>query len=87
MFRLMLFLRNSSVAFFLLIKSNTSSIPPIKKIKINIFNQILKYKNTLLKLRLLIRDEFTNAKVRKKSKWEHVLTIKFLFHLKYNMSV
>lgn len=83
----MLFLRNSSVAFFLLIKSNTSSIPPIKKIKINIFNQILKYKNTLLKLRLLIRDEFTNAKVRKKSKWEHVLTIKFLFHLKYNMSV
>ncbi len=35
-------------------------------------------------LRLLIRDEFTNAKVRKKSKWEHVLTIKFLFHLKYN---
>lgn len=58
MFRLMLFLKNSSVAFFLLIKSNTSSIPPIKKIKINIFNQILKYKNTLLKLRLLIRDEY-----------------------------
>lgn len=54
----MLFLRNSSVAFFLLIKSNTSFIPPIKKIKINIFNQILKYKNTLLKLRLLIRDEY-----------------------------
>lgn len=54
----MLFRRNSSVAFFLLIKFNTLSILPIKKIKINIFNQILKYKNTLLKLRLLSRDEY-----------------------------
>ena len=54
----MLFFKNSSIAFFLLIKSKTSSIPPIKKIKINIFNQILKHKNTLLKLRLLTRDEY-----------------------------
>ena len=75
----MLFLRNSSVAFFLLIKSNTSSIPPIKKIKINIFNQILKYKNTLLKLRLLIRDEFTNAKLLQKSEMRKDIVIELSY--------